>query len=155
MWRMRLYSLLTRRRIVPMLILSIAAIGFVPQVPACRHASGAADVTKAGGQSGACCRPAKPCSTPLSTCQCSCCSSGRQCGCGLVACQCTSPTHQGPISVPPRSTSAGHDPDVLVKPCVDAVVCEVAHSGWHSVVFISGSLLEAPTLQHQHVRIQT
>ena len=154
MYIMRLYSLSTRRLLIPMLVLSMSAIGFVPQVSTCSLVSGAANLLKAPGQSATCCRLAKPCSNSPMRCSCSCCTSGGQCCCG-IACHCTPPAHGGPISVPPTPSTSDYGFNLLVNSCIDAVVCEVSHTGWHTDAFVSGDSLEVLTLQHQHVRIQT
>lgn len=147
---MRFYSRTTRRLIIPTLILSVAAIGFVPQRSACRFMPGSGSLTRACGQSAMCCQLA---STSTSTCCCPCCLASRQCCCGL-ACQCTS-APKVPISVPPRSTSPDQETELVAEPCIDVTVGVAIHSGWHSLVSPSSYLLEAPTLQQQHVRIQT
>lgn len=145
----------TRLIIPALLACSMAAVGFVPPTSCCGLLSGTAQ----GNQMSCCSSGAATTSLAggaRSSTRRSCCSghAGRSC-CGPV-CHCAVQNHRDPISTPLPGSASDHAPEVLAVSLQSKIAYDAPMIGWdRDISLCISSSLQAPTLQHQHVRIQT
>jgi len=145
----------TRLIVSALLACSMAATGFVSPTSCCGLLAGTVKRNQM-----LCCTGSATirsiASGARSTTQSSCCSKhvGGSC-CGSV-CHCAVQNHGDPISTPLRGSASEQGPEVLAVSLQTKTAYDSPMIGWdRDVSLCISSALQAPTLQHQHVRIQT